>query len=289
MPLLKRTADDILQDAMKRIAANTPITNFKAGAIARAIIESMVKDIGSNPDQQNLYDFAEQVLNVGFLSRATNEYLDLIGQLFSYPRRQVSVYDSTTGQTSLQLIDDTTYRYEISQRVLTIANANYESLRLALLNVAGVADIIGREYTHGTGSFSFMIIPEFGFSLSAIKGGCEAALDRAKAFGIKRNVILPTQIPLDLRIQLVFQESATTNERDKTRLDVKTLLYQYFGGFTMGQGFIYNDFVQQVMDVNPKISDFTVIKFYLNNEPTLLTNQSIYEDEMIVPTYIEVV
>jgi hypothetical protein len=282
MPLLKRTANEVLQDAMQRIRDNTPITNFKPGAIARALVEAMT------PEISNIYEYADEVLNIGFLSKTSGEYLDLIGGLFSYPRRTVTVFNPTTGMTTETPIDDDTYRYEISQRVLTAANANYQALRLALLAVPGVSDVIGKEFTHGTGSFSFIIIPEFGFSLDSISSSCDAVLQEIKGYGIRHHVILPTQVPLELSIQLVFQDTATSNEKDKIRLDLKTNLYNYFGNFKMGQGFIYNDLVQQVMDSSEKIVDFTVVKFYLNNVPALLTNQTVDEDAMIVPTYIEV-
>jgi uncharacterized phage protein gp47/JayE len=281
--LIKRTADEILSDALRRIKENTPITNFKPGAIARAIAESMKDEL------PKIYDYAEEVLHMGFLSRAKKEYLDLIGQLFSYPRRTITKYDAATGKTKTEYIDDDMYRYEISQRVLTAANANYQSVRLKVLAVDGVSDVIGKEYTHGTGSFSLTIIPEYGFTLSTIMSGVEVAVQDVKAYGIRPHIVFPKQVPLELQIQLMFHESVSNSDKDKIRSDLKSALYTYFANFKMGQAFIYNDFVQQVMNGHEKIVDFSVVKFYLNNEPALLTNQTIFDDEMIVPTYIEII
>lgn len=281
MTLIKRSADEILADAIKRIGTNTPVTNFKPGAIARAISESMKDELPL------IYDYAEETLNMGFISKAKDKYLDLIGALFSYPRRTVTVADASGNLTS-SLIDNETYRYEITQRVLVMANANETALRLILLIVPGVADVIGKEYTQGTGSFSFTIIPEYGFTLTAIKAGVEDAVQQAKAFGVRPNIIFPIQIPMELTLRISFNESATGAEKDFFCTSLRAALFKYFGGFDKGQGFIYNDFVQQVMSISSKVVDFSVIRFYLNNQPALLTNQNILDDEMIVPAYIEV-
>jgi uncharacterized phage protein gp47/JayE len=280
--LLKRSADQVLRDAMAIIAKNTPITNFKPGAIARGLAEAMKDEF------PKLYDYAEAVLNYGFLSKAKEEYLDLIGGLFSYRRRSRTVYDEKTGLTREELIDDETYRYEISQRVLTAAAANFQALRLAALAVPGVDDIIGIEYTHGTGSFSFMVVPSFGFSPSEVKTAVMQVLQEVKGYGVRRNVLLPREIPMELQVQLIFHESTTQADREKIRFDCKSALFSYFGNFNLAQGFIYNDLVKQIMGASKGIMDFTIVKFYLNNQPVLLTNHSILNDELIVAKYIDI-
>ncbi|GAK42061.1 putative baseplate protein [Paenibacillus sp. TCA20] len=276
MALIKRTANEILSDAMTILSRNTPITNYKPGAIARSLLESMKDEF------PNLYDFAEETLNMGFLSKADDEYLDLIGALFSYPRRMVETVNSDGSITTAPL-DKETYRYEISQQVLVAASGNYAALRLIILTVPGVADCIGKEYTHGTGSFSFTIIPQYGFSLSQIMAGVEDAIDKTKCFGIRPNIVFPASVNLELRLQISFSDLATTSEREQIRISLRGELIKYFGNFDLGQGFVYNDFVQQVMDIDRKVADFTVQKFYLNDEPALLTNQSILEDELLTP------
>jgi len=282
MAFLKRSLTEIIDDAITRIKENTPITNFKEGAIARSIVEAIA------PEFPTLYNFMEDVRNSGFISTATGQYLDFIGALFSYERRTVSTYDASTGLYSDVPIDDDTYRYEISQRVLVAANANYQCVRLTCLAVPGVADVIGKEYSYGTGSFSVTIVPEFGFTMESVQGSVQAALDEIKAYGIKAVVVMPIQIPLELQVQLVFQEQASMDQKNQIRVNLKNNLYQYFGSFTLAQNFIYNDLVQQIMDASTLIQDFTITKFYLNNTPALLTNQTIHDDEMIVPAYIDV-
>lgn len=281
MALIKRTANEILSDAMTILKKNSPITNFKPGAIARALLEAMKDEFPT------LYDYAEETMNMGFISKAKDEYLDLIGGLFSYPRRTVETANSD-GTITSALLDNETYRYELSQRVLAAAAGNYTALRLIILTVPGVADCIGKEYTHGTGSFSFTIIPQYGYSLSQVMAGVQDAVNNTKSFGVKPTIIFPETVELEIALQLVFSDTATTSDREQIRISLRSALLKYFGNFEMGQGFIYNDFVQQVMDIDSKVADFTVEKFFLAGQPALLTNQSILDDEMIVPLDVEI-
>lgn len=285
--LLKRTAKEILRDAAVSIAQNTPITNFTAGSIARSIVEAMAPEIGTgDSDHPSLYDFAQEVLNQGYISKATEEYLDLIGGLFSYPRRMQEVYKEN-GLTN-EPISDEMYRFELSERVHAAVAGNYASLRLALLTIPGVQDVVGKEYTHGTGSFSFVLIPEYNYDVHELKEKMNEKIKEVKSFGIRPNVILPVDVPFDVTIQLVFHESTSEQQKSYIRSEVKTYIHRYIGTFEKGKSIIYNDFVQEVMNVHNKIMDFKIIKFYLNNEPALLMNHEIMEDERIIPQNIQV-
>ncbi|WP_067923527.1 baseplate J/gp47 family protein [Alicyclobacillus shizuokensis] len=280
--LIKRTADQILQDALTYIPANTPITNLTPGAIARALVEAM-KD-----EYPRLYDYAETILNMGFLSTAEGQYLDLIGGLFSYPRRTTTVIDQTTGEMNDVLIDDDTYRYEISQRVLAAANANLTALRLAILPVPGVDDVVEKEYAQGTGSFSFYVITSNGFTPESVQSQVQAAVEDVKAFGVRDNILLPTEIPLDISLQLTLADSVSDQDAQLIQLNVKTAIYNYIGNLSMGQGLIYNELVKAIMDADSRIQEFTITQFYLNNEPALLTNQNVNDDERIVVSSVNV-
>lgn len=286
---LKRTTQEILRDAAISIAQNSPITNFSAGSIARSIVEAMAPEIGSTGDAErvSLYDFAQQVLDEGYISKATTDHLELIAGLFSYPRRteQIRQADGTLVEKP---ISDEMYRYEITQIVPSMATANYSSLRLALLTIQGVQDVIGKEYTHGTGSFSFVLIPQYGFDEETIVAQMNAEIDRVKSFGVRPNIILTEKIPLEMTVKLVFHETTSDGQKGQIRFETQNAIQNYIGTLDRGSGLIYNDLVQEVMNAHNKIVDFEILKFYLNNEPVLLTNQSILEDERIVPQNIQV-
>lgn len=284
---LKRTAQEILKDASISIAQNTPITNFSAGSIARSIVEAIGPEIGqgTDPERTSLYQFAQQVLDEGFISKASEENLELIGGLFSYKRR-IEQIRKADGSLVEEPIDVEQYRYEITQLATSMATGNYTALRLALLTIQGVKDIIGKEYSHGTGSFSFILIPQYGFDEKTVVAQMNEAIARVKSFGVRPNVITTEKIPVDLSIKLVFHETTTEPQKVNIRFETQVKLTDYLGKHERGDGMVYNDLVQEVMNANDKIVDFEILKFYMNNEPVLLTNHSILEDEQIIPQNI---
>lgn len=287
---LKRTVQEVLRDSAIRIAENTPITNFGPGSIARSIVETLAPEIGSSDDEErvSLYDFAQMVLEQGQLPKATEKNLDMIGGLFNYKRRIEQVRNKE-GTLVEQPISDDMYRAEIAQVVPAMATANYAALRLALLTIQGVRDVVGKEYTHGTGSFSFVLIPQGGFDDKELAKQMDEAMKKIKAYGVRPNIILPVNIPMQLTVKLAFHETTSEQQKVNIRFETEAKLYSYIAKSEMGQNFIYNDLVQEVMNANDKIVDFEIIKFYLNNEPVLLTNHDVLDDERIIPQEIKVI
>lgn len=287
---IKKTADEILNNGLETLVENTPLNNIYAGSIARTILESFSYEMGANTAGiNNFYEIASYVLQNGFLSSAADEYLDLIGELLDYPRRQVETYDEVTQMTYEQPLDADTYRYEISRRVHTIATSNEEALRLALLSINGVKEVRGEEYTQGAGSFTFVIVPQDGYSNESIRTQAEDVLQEKKAYGVKYIAQLPIEVKIDIDIQLIMKESSSSSDLVAASASVVHMVERFLGSYDVGETFIYNDFVQEVMNSDAKIMDFKVQGFYMSGEPILLTNQAVAADERIRPGNIQVV
>ncbi len=277
---LKKSKEEVLKEALDTVAEYTSVTNLQAGGIARSIIESVGGEF------ESLYEVAEYVLHQGYLSKADDEHLDLFGEMFNYPRRTETVRNEDTGEYEEELIDEETYRYELSKQVTASVSSNEESVRLAALLVTGVQNIQGIEYSHGTGSFSFVLTVQNGFDEEEVRDAVEEEIEENKAYGIKSNILLPKNISLQIEVQLILKEQLL--EEDSIKYKVQNTLNNYFGDFRAGQEFIYNDFVQQVMSADDQISDFHIKSFLLEDRPVLLTNHSILEEERIRPKLIEI-
>lgn len=278
--LVKYSAQEILGQALTYLQANTQITNFAAGSIARSIVESIAPEIGES-DQENrgsLYKFMEDVLHQGYISRAKGDYLNLIGGLFSYPRRKEQVI-TEDGSMQLQFIDDDTYRAEIIQQVMSIMSSNYTSLRFNLLLVAGVEDVVPFEYAMGTGSFKFIIIEDRNYNSVEVLEACKKVVDRYKGFGVKPLIAYPDYVPVDLKIRLEFLDSVPAQKRTLIASTAKEVLINYLLDIPRGGVLVYNDIVQTIMNVSEEIHDFTVLYYAINEMPVMLMNQSIEKDE----------
>lgn len=278
--LVKYSAQEILGQALTYLQANTQITNFAAGSIARSIVESIAPEIGES-DQENrgsLYKFMEDVLHQGYISRAKGDYLNLIGGLFSYPRRKEQVI-TEDGSMQLQFIDDETYRAEIIQQVMSIMSSNYTALRFNLLLVPGVEDVVPFQYAMGTGSFKFIIIEDRNYNSVEVLEECKKVVDRYKGFGIKPLVAYPDYVPVDLKIRLEFLDSVPAQKRALIASTAKEVLINYLLDIPRGGVLVYNDIVQTIMNVSEEIHDFTILYYAINEMPVMLMNQSIEKDE----------
>lgn len=278
--LVKYSAQEILGQALTYLQANTQITNFAAGSIARSIVESIAPEIGES-DQENrgsLYKFMEDVLHQGYISRAKGDYLNLIGGLFSYPRRKEQVI-TEDGSMQLQFIDDETYRAEIIQQVMSIMSSNYTALRFNLLLVPGVEDVVPFQYAMGTGSFKFIIVEDRNYNSVEVLEECKKVVDRYKGFGIKPLVAYPDYVPVDLKIRLEFLDSVPAQKRALIASTAKEVLINYLLDIPRGGVLVYNNIVQTIMNVSEEIHDFTILYYAINEMPVMLMNQSIEKDE----------
>lgn len=288
--LVKYSVSDIMQQALTYLNANTAITNFSAGSIARSIIESIAPEIGESDDEKrgSLYSFMEEVLEQGFISQAKGPYLDLMGALFSFPRRYEQVYEEEGGKMTQRLIDDETYRAEILQQVMSIMSANYTSLRFNLLRVGGVEDIIPMEYALGTGSFKFIIIPDINEPTQELLDKCNKVVDQYKAFGVRPLLEFPTYVRVDLKIELQFLSSTPSNKKGLIREAVRESIRQHLLTMPMAGVLVYNDIVQKIMNISDEIYDFTVLHYAINSYPVMLSNQELDEEERFSAGTIEI-
>lgn len=288
--LVKHSVSDIMQHALTYLNANTAITNFSAGSIARSIIESIAPEIGDDGTELrgSLYKFMEDVLQQGYISQASGPYLDLIGGLFSFPRRYEQVYEQSSGQMNETLIDDETYRAEILQQVMSIMSSNYTSLRFNLLRIGGVEDVIPMEYALGTGSFKFIVIPDINDPDEMLLGECIRVANDYKAFGIRPLIEFPTYIPVDLKIELQFLTSTPDSKKAMIRETVRSSLQTYILTMSLGGNLVYNDIVQLIMNVSEEIHDFTVLHYAIDSYPVMLMNQAAHEEERFRAGLIEV-
>lgn len=287
--LVKYSADEIVTKAMNYLTQNTEIDNFSAGSIARSIFEAIAPEIGESGQEgrASLYQFMEEVLNQGFVSRATNEHLDLIGELVNYKRRTHQIRDEL-GNLVDELIDDTMYRYEITQQILTMMSANETALRFELLLINGVSDIIGREYVLGTGSFSFILIEEEGYNSQDLLQEANETIRRVKGHGIRGFAELPANVSMDLTIRPVMKAGTISDNIQIAKVVIKQSLERWIASKVLGEGIIYNEMVHEIMSATNFVEDFQVITWNLNDSPVMLMNQEIDGEERLTVGVIEV-
>lgn len=80
----KKTSDEILSQALKKLQEKTPITSTGPGSIARALIEVITDELG---DFYSILDFN---MSQTAISTATGRSLDLMGDLYNVKRKTLT-------------------------------------------------------------------------------------------------------------------------------------------------------------------------------------------------------
>ena len=82
MVILRKTIDDLNSAAFDHLLNSSPITSLAPGSIARALVESVNRQIA------DLYDVLEIASTQTFVSLASGTYLDLIGRMLGVRRQE---------------------------------------------------------------------------------------------------------------------------------------------------------------------------------------------------------
>lgn len=270
MPFIPRTSDEILAGQIDKLTANTPITNFSAGARARLILELIDDDVSDFEDTLSFN------MAMSFVSQAMGAYLDLIGELLDCQRRPDE--------------DDENYRYRICHQVYVVAGANEIALRLACLSVDGVRDVNLVPFTHGTGSFSVYVIPEDSLLTEIVVPKVQDVINAQESHGVKGVAISPKLIPVRIGLNLIGRGGADTVG---LRPQVSEAIRFYIENLPMGtrpegQKLIINALENAIMDVSEDIEDVEIYSLTLNGRRVLIQNQTNYWDEKFSIDYPDI-
>lgn len=265
---MKKTRQEVLDDLLRRLQSNTSITNVDPGSIARTFCEILAEEF------YTFYNQLELSSTMSFVSSASGNYLDLIGQLLDCKRQ--------AGE------DDTTYRGRIVNQVYVIAGGNYTAIRLKVLSIPGVRDVMLREYTNGAGSFSVYVISEDPAASPALLRQVQDAVNQTKSYGVYGEVKTPVLIPLELMVRLVFSNDTSTNERISIRQTVTKNLQNYINSIPLGDTFVINEAIQRIMETSVKIKDMDIYSLKVNGVSKFVSNVNSKWDERFLLDVLDI-
>lgn len=262
MLLQTKNYEELMEEAKILLPRNTPITNMSPGGIALTLLEIMNKQLSA------YYNTLSINHALGFLSTAEGEYLDMIGRMMDCPRQENETDDN--------------YRYRISKQVRTTAAANKMAIRLACLSIEGIKDVKMKRWVLGTGSFAVYLIGENPIISDELLEKAQKTIDEVQAFGNRGIAVKPEEVPIELKIRLVFNNKATQDDRRELALNARREVRMYIQNLSIGDNIIINEIIERVMSVDDKIKNMNIYHFNLRNEPALLQDQEIYWDERVV-------
>lgn len=219
-----------------------------------------------NEDFVSCYKKLEEIHIQSFLSTATEEGLDLVGQAMSCKRNADEL--------------DEPFRLRISQYATVLEAANELAIKMTLLAIPGIQDANMQAFTHGTGSFSAFIITEGAVVSEDIISECREQLKDVVAYGTKYEITGPDLVPVELGVKLILLSGALAPENITSA--VRNKLKTYVNSKNIGEELIINEIIQTVMSVSEDIYDMSIYQFAVNNVAVLISNQSCRWNERFI-------
>jgi uncharacterized phage protein gp47/JayE len=235
-----KTSSEVLADLQTRLSDKTDVTNVDPGSVARTFLDVLSEEF------YQFYTELDLSAVMGFVSTAAGTYLNLIGQLLDCTR--------------------------ITNQVYVVAGANLTAIRLKALAVDNVKDLVFKQYTHGAGSFSCYVISNDPTLDRTTVAAVQSVVDDTKAYGVYAEVLSPVLIPVELQVRLVFSSDASTAEKGTIRQNVTAAITDYIDGLSMGDSFVLNEVIQEIMDVSSKITDLDIYGLAVNNVQKFIGN-----------------
>ncbi|MFA5746178.1 MAG: baseplate J/gp47 family protein [archaeon] len=210
------------------VVFNVPFssTDLQVMATVRAVTEGVTSNVGTN------------ILTTHSLSVTGLSTTNILG---------------ISNGTDIQ--GDSEYRYMLSKAITAAEAANEISIRLAALSVAGVSDVRLLPYFHGVGTFTVLVIGTTPVVSAQVLEGVRAAVSGVTALGEFFSVRGPRYIGTELQAKLIFRDDADETARTSIAARVTDVLYEYINNLPLGEGLVWNEIIQRIMETSPLIHD----------------------------------
>lgn len=264
--MIPKSFEELASDVIERLEENTPFTNVAAGGRARAIADLLIAKIA------DLYQDLDGLQKSAFVSTAKGVFLDLHGELVGV-RRQPGESDQN-------------YLYRITH-ALDAVGGRREAIRLAALSVPLVRQVEIKPYTHGSGSFSLIVVPHAIEQMDEAVSLVEEAIAPVVSEGIRAVVRGPSIKEVKLKLVLSFRETASEEARRNLRQQVKRAIKAYVDGLDMGRPMLVAGLIHAAMSVAKEIQNVILMEMHVDGQPLLVRDVIAYWDEKFYVRHLD--
>ncbi len=157
-----------------------------------------------------------------------------------------------TGQS---IESDTNYKFRISNKVVTAEQANLTAIRIAALEIPGVADIVLLPFHRGIGTLDMLIKATTPTASDGLIAAVQENIDRVTAQGIVLNVRKPRETGMSLTATLTFRRVLPGSEQQTIFTSVTNNLTDYINNLDIGEEFIVNEALERAMATSTEIKN----------------------------------
>lgn len=191
-------------------------------------------------------------------------------------------------QAQIGYEDDESYRFRITKAIRVGAAGTAEAVRFAGLAVPGVRDIKINQAPYGLGSFEVIVVPEDYNGVAEIVNKVTTAINAVRPLGVRVFIKRPMIKVVNVNVNLVIPAANVSGVADAARLRAKEAISRYVASLLPGEQFVYNRFVQLVLDSSEAVKDLVVVSFTVAGAEASRRNYQPESDHHLVPGNITV-
>lgn len=187
--------------------------------------------------------------------------------------------------TGGDLESETNYRFRIANQVTAAENANEIAIRLAALQIPGVADITLIPFHRGIGSYDLLVkstTPTVGDNLIASVG---AAVNQVTSNGIVSRVRGPTELGLQVVGTLTYKRKLSTDEESQVLQATTQNVTDTINALDIGEEFVVQDILESVLTTSDLIKKVGITAKPFDN--MFIYRPSRLEDNKVRSTLID--
>lgn len=250
MILLDKTYEQIMDETLAELEG-MGVKDKTPGGVARLFLANINKRL------HTYYGVLKVNHAQAFVSKASDQFLDMIGELLACYR------------TTEEIGDDEAFRYRITKQIQIVASANRMAIRLAALSISGVQDVMMKRFTHGTGSYSLYVISENPITPQELLDQVQQAIEDSEGFGIRGEVFRPIVLPIDIRVRLIFNKTVADLDRKLAIAHAQDALKNHINSRNVGESLSFNTIQKLLRDTHPGIEEAILFDYKINNRPVL--------------------
>lgn len=261
MQVPTKTLDELVAAAQAALAG-TRLEGTARGDAVRLLLAAILAQL------ERYYKDLEEVYSQGFVSTATGDSLDLIGDLVGCIRRTEE--------------PDEDYRYRIVNQLLTLATANRTALYVALMGIDGVKDVLFQEYVAGTGSGAVYLVIDDPAEWPRILQEAEQIVEQVKGFACRVEVLTPTLIPIGIKLALIFKGEISELDREYYRTAVRNVVVAYLNSRRPGETLLLQQIYNSIYGISDLIAEARVLELTREGRPVSVQDQTCRWNERFV-------
>lgn len=219
-----------------------------------SVIYTNSDNITLNPYDSQQYFAAEALVpgqdsNVGQNTLNYHDFLNYAGSA----RRSLLVTNNQAITYGRDAESDENYRYRIQQEKISSEAGNSTAIRLALLQIPGVADLRRLKYERGIGTVDWLIQSTSTTVSPGLLLECQNAIELTQSEGLSNLAKSPVNIGVEMFFFITYKRALEDAEKERIKSEVRSNIAKLVNNLAIGEDLIRDQIVKEILNSSNEI------------------------------------